>query len=337
MPEVEDTEEGGAIIRLGDPEEQKTRQAHFANVVDDYLMKISHVIRGEEWLPSAPLHVLLYQYLGWTDVMPQFAHLPLLLKPDGNGKLSKRDGDRLGFPVFPLQWTDPETKEISSGYREQGYFPEAVVNVLALLGWHPSGNQEFFSITELIEQFSLERVSKSGAKFDPEKAKWINQHYLRQRSDEELAKIFSAELEEKKNNYQLSMINDQYVESVCHLIKEKANFVKEFWGLGKYFFIAPEKYDEEVITKRWNERSAQFFSKVKEKYQILEKYSHDELEKIFKQTAEVNGIKAGEVMQLFRVIITGGVGGPALFEVVALLGKEEVARRIDTALKKFQH
>jgi glutamyl-tRNA synthetase len=308
---------------------------HLANVVDDYLMKISHVIRGEEWLPSAPLHVLLYKYFGWEEVMPEFAHLPLLLKPDGNGKLSKRDGDRLGFPVFPLQWQDPETKEISSGYREQGYFPEAVVNMLALLGWHPSDNKEIFSMQELVEQFSLERVSKSGAKFDPEKAKWFNQHYLRQRSDAELAKIFSAELEEKKNNYQLSTINYQFVESVCHLIKEKANFVNEFWELGKYFFIAPEKYDEEVIKKRWNEKSAPFFSKVKEKYQALGNFTHDELEKTFKQTAEENGIKAGEVMQLFRVIITGGVGGPALFEVVALLGKEEVGNRIENALMKF--
>jgi glutamyl-tRNA synthetase len=303
---------------------------HLANVVDDYLMKISHVIRGEEWLPSAPLHVLLYRYFGWENVMPEFAHLPLLLKPDGNGKLSKRDGDRLGFPVFPLQWQDPATKEISSGYREMGYFPEAVVNMLALLGWHPSDNKEIFSLGELIEQFSLERVSKSGAKFDPEKAKWFNQHYLRQRSDVELAQIFSAEPEVNKRDL-------QFVEKVCHLIKEKANFTKEFWDLGKYFFIAPEKYDEEVVKKKWNEKSAGFFSKVKEKYSVIEKFTHDEAEKVFKLTADESGIKPGEVMQLFRVIITGGVGGPALFEVVALLGKEEVGTRIDNALKKFRN
>ncbi|HLG35380.1 MAG TPA: glutamate--tRNA ligase [Bacteroidia bacterium] len=309
---------------------------HLANVVDDYLMKISHVIRGEEWLPSAPLHVLLYKYLGWEDVMPEFAHLPLLLKPDGNGKLSKRDGDRLGFPVFPLQWTDPKTKEVSSGYREKGYFPEAVVNMLALLGWHPSTNQEIFSLTELIEQFSLERVSKSGAKFDPEKAKWFNQHYLRTRTDKELAEIFMEELKQKLVPINIgSDLQLARVQGICRLLKEKANFTNEFWKLGSYFFIAPEKYDEEVVRKKWNEKSSEFFNKVKEKYFALEKCSHDEAEKVFKQTAEESGIKPGDVMQLFRVIITGGVGGPALFEVVALLGKEEVAKRIEAAVKKF--
>lgn len=305
---------------------------HLANVVDDYLMKISHVIRGEEWLPSAPLHVLLYQYLGWENVMPEFAHLPLLLKPDGNGKLSKRDGDRLGFPVFPLQWQDPETKEVSSGYREKGYFPEAVVNMLALLGWHPSTNQEIFSLAELIEQFSLERVSKSGAKFDPEKAKWFNQHYLRARTDKELAEIF---IEAWKQNLPEPEGPSAKIEEICRLLKEKANFTNEFWELGKYFFIAPEKYDEDVIKKKWNEKSAGFFNKVKEKYLAIENFSHDEAENVFKQTAEESGIKPGEVMQLFRVIITGGVGGPALFEVVALLGNEEVNSRIDAAVKKF--
>jgi len=301
---------------------------HLANVVDDYLMKITHVIRGEEWLPSAPLHVLLYRYLGWESVMPEFAHLPLLLKPDGNGKLSKRDGDRLGFPVFPLNWTDPTTGEQSSGYRERGYSPEAFVNMLVLLGWHPSGNQEVFTMEELIDQFSLERVSKSGAKFDPEKTKWFNQHYLRMKSDEELEKEFEPIVREQAANLKFEIRNADYIKHVCHLVKEKAYFVNEFWDLGKYFFVAPTEYDAALIQKKWNDNSRKFFPMLIENLKAMNGFAHTEIESTFKQTAEQATIKPGEVMQLFRVLLSGLATGSALFETAELLGKEEVNARL---------
>ena len=304
---------------------------HLANVVDDYLMKITHVIRGEEWLPSAPLHVLLYRYLGWEDEMPKFAHLPLLLKPDGNGKLSKRDGDKLGFPVFPLNWVDPATKEISFGYREKGYFPEAFVNLLALLGWHPSGNQELFSLDELVKEFSLERISKSGAKFDPEKTKWFNQQYLRMRGDSELTKNWLSELKSKGVSAE-----EKFVEQVVKLIKEKATFATDFWSLGSFFFIAPEIFDADVIKKRWNENSKTFISELKNNFSSLSNFTSPEAENCFKQTAEKLGIKTGEVMQLLRVCISGLGGGPALFEMIALLGKDASVKRLENALNKIK-
>ena len=221
---------------------------HLANVVDDYLMEISHVIRGEEWLPSAPLHVLLYRYLGWTDVMPEFAHLPLLLKPDGNGKLSKRDGDRLGFPVFPMNWKDAKTAETSSGYREAGYFPEAVVNFLALLGWNSGTEQEIFSMQELIELFSLDRVSKSGAKFDYEKGKWFNHKYLQSKPLEEIADLFQHILIEK------DIVEDsEKVKKIVNLVRERANFITDLWEQSSFFFIAPTAYDEKTVKKRWKD------------------------------------------------------------------------------------
>jgi glutamyl-tRNA synthetase len=314
---------------------------HLANVVDDFLMNISHVIRGEEWLPSAPLHVLLYRYLGWENIMPQFAHLPLLLRPDGNGKLSKRDGDRLGFPVFPLDWQDPVTGERSSGYRERGYFPDAVLNLLALLGWHPGNNQELFTKQELIEAFSLEKVNKSGAKFDPDKAKWFNQQYLRMRSDAELASLFKADIERRIENETLPLIGGsedrslEYLEKVCHLIKEKAHFVSEFWDIGSFFFIAPDKYDEGVIQKRWKEPAPGFFTKLKEAFNNATNFTAHDIEALFKKTAEESGTQPGAVMQLFRVIVSGMPAGPALFETVELLGKDEVVKRISTALEKL--
>ena len=298
---------------------------HLANVVDDYTMKITHVIRGEEWLPSAPLHVLLYRYLGWENAMPEFAHLPLLLRPDGNGKLSKRDGDRLGFPVFPLNWIDPTTKELSSGYCEKGYFPEAFINMLVLLGWHPSGNKELFSLEELVKEFSLDRVSKHGAKFDPEKIKWFNQQYLRTKSDEELSKEF------QKSESRIQNQNFEYVKKVCSLIKEKATFVNEFWSLGSYFFEEPQNYDAEVIKKRWNEKTKNFITELAKAYQSENNFSSANSENVFKQTCEKLGIKTGEVMQLFRVCISGVAGGPALFEVASLLGKDKVIKRLETA------
>lgn len=304
---------------------------HLANVVDDYLMRITHVIRGEEWLPSAPLHVLLYRYLGWENVMPKFAHLPLLLKPDGNGKLSKRDGDRLGFPVFPLNWTDPQTKELSSGYREKGYFPEAFVNLLALLGWHPSGNRELFSLEELVNEFSLERVSKAGAKFDPEKTKWFNQQYLRAKTDTELAKVWIAELRTKGINAE-----EKFVEAAVKLVKEKAIYVSDLWQLGSFLFIAPVDYDPDVIKKRWNEGTRSFISVLKSAFSEIADFAPANTENCFKQTAEKTGIKTGEVMQLYRVCLTGAAAGPALFEMTALLGKEEAVKRLETALNKIK-
>jgi glutamyl-tRNA synthetase len=308
---------------------------HLANVVDDYTMKITHVIRGEEWLPSAPLHVLLYRYLGWEEVMPEFAHLPLLLRPDGNGKLSKRDGDRLGFPVFPLSGELLDTKtgkpEKFTGYRESGYFADAFVNMLALLGWHSSGNQELFTLDELVKEFSLERVSKSGAKFDPEKTKWFNQQYLRKRSDEELAQVFMPVVKEKAAAAAPERLTPAYVTQVVRLIKEKANFTTDFWQLGSFFFIPPAAYDAEVMKKRWNEKSKGFIKSLAEAYAGLGDFSARTAEETFKSTAESAGIKTGEVMQLFRVCVSGAGGGPALFEMVELLGKQEVCARLTAA------
>ena len=309
---------------------------HLANVVDDFHMKITHVIRGEEWLPSAPLHVLLYRYLGWESAMPEFAHLPLLLKPDGNGKLSKRDGDRLGFPVFPLEWKDPSSGEISSGYREKGYFPGAFINMLALLGWHSSGNKELYSLEELVQEFSIERVSKSGAKFDPEKTKWFNQQYLRKRSDEELSMIFTGELKKQLSSGHPMLADTAYIRNVCVLLKEKANFVNEFWSLGKYFFIAPDVYDPEVIKKRWNQKNKDFIQECAASFNELNEFTAHTAESGFKQTADQLGIKTGEVMQLFRVCISGMAGGPALFGIVELLGKDEVVHRLEFAVKNIK-
>lgn len=331
---LEDTIRGWVVVQSAQMDDKVLFKSdgmptyHLANVVDDYTMKITHVIRGEEWLPSAPLHVLLYRYLGWESVMPTFAHLPLLLRPDGNGKLSKRDGDRLGFPVFPLNWIDPVTKEQSSGYREKGYFPEAFINMLALLGWHASGNKELFSLTELAEEFSLERVSKSGAKFDPEKTKWFNQQYLRNRSDEELSASFMEDVRGKMADGKSDL---EYVKKVCALIKEKANFLNEFWSLGSYFFVEPTEYDKDVIKKRWNEKSKAFMAELALAYKAATDFSAANSENIFKQTCEKLGIKSGEVMQLFRVCISGVAGGPALFEASALIGRENVVKRLESA------
>jgi glutamyl-tRNA synthetase len=304
---------------------------HLANIVDDYKMKITHVIRGEEWLPSAPLHVLLYRYLGWEDVMPAFAHLPLILKPDGNGKLSKRDGDRLGFPVFPLNWLDSKSGEQSHGYRERGYFPEAFVNMLAMLGWNPGTPQEIFTIDELVEAFSLERVGKSGSKFDPEKAKWYNQQYLRTRDDAELADIFLVKLKEEGLD-----ADKAYVASVCSLIKEKTQFTSEFWDFGSYFFQKPAEYDEKVVRKRWNENAERFFPAVADALSELSDWKAEVIETTFKSTAEKLEINPGHVMQLFRVLLSGQGGGPVLFEMTELLGQEEVVARLREGVEKLK-
>ncbi len=290
---------------------------HLANVVDDYLMKITHVIRGEEWLPSAPLHVMLYKYLGWEEVMPEFAHLPLLLKPEGNGKLSKRDGDRLGFPVFPLDWTDPKSGEKSSGYRESGYFPEAVVNLLAFLGWHPSDNRELFSLEELVEAFSLDRVSKSGAKFDVQKAHWFNQQYLRGKSNAELADALLPFLEETGLS-----ADKAYLEEVCGLMKEKVSFIPEILRDGRYFFEAPESWDEGLIRKKFKEQTLPGLQSMQKHLETLEDFSASSLEKAFHDTIEEKGMKPGELMLPLRLAVSGSAGGPPIFEMIALLGRE---------------
>jgi glutamyl-tRNA synthetase len=303
---------------------------HLANVVDDYLMKITHVIRGEEWLPSAPLHVLLYRYLGWEEVMPQFAHLPLLLKPDGNGKLSKRDGDRLGFPVFPLQWQDPFTEEISSGYRENGYIPAAFINMLALLGWNPGTPQEIFSMSELIEAFSIERISKSGAKFDAAKTKWFNQQYLRQTSSEDLAKIFETEIKDKGFDYPIN-----YIQAVCELVKEKAQFSNEFWSLASYFFEEPNSFDMDLVRKKWKDAVPAFMTNLVADLNSIAQFDAVSIEDLFKACAEKNGIGAGAVMQIFRIAISGQAAGPAIFELTSLIGKERIVKRLNFAIDQF--
>ena len=300
---------------------------HLANIVDDHLMEVTHVIRGEEWLPSAPLHVLLYRYLGWSDTMPRFAHLPLLLKPEGNGKLSKRDGDRLGFPVFPLEWKDPKTGEISSGYRESGYLPEAVINFLALLGWNPGNDQEILSMEELTQLFSLEKCSKAGAKFDYEKGKWFNHKYIQQKDNAEIASLFMPQLEAYGIQSDL-----QYVTRVVALVKERINFIKELWGQASFFFKAPETYDEKTVKKRWKEDSAQRLSELIGVLQDITDFHSENTENIVKAWIESNGYHLGNIMNAFRLAVVGESKGPHMFDITELLGKEETIRRIQKAI-----
>jgi glutamyl-tRNA synthetase len=308
---------------------------HLAHIVDDVLMEITHAIRGEEWLPSAPAHILIYRYFGWEDKMPQYAHLPLLLKPEGNGKLSKRDGDRLGFPVFPLEWKDPKTGEISSGYREKGYFPDAFINMLAFLGWNPGTEQELFSMEELIKIFSFEHIHKAGARFDPEKAKWFNQQYLHRKSNEELAEEFALLLSKEKINQKSEIRNQKFIEDVCGLVKEKATFVSDFWNLSSYLFIAPIEYDQDIIRKRWNENSKKIFETLIENLEQVSEFTKAGIDLAIKQTATQSGIKQGEMMQLLRVLTSGKGSGVDLLGMIQLLGKEEVCERIERALMKM--
>ena len=303
---------------------------HLANVVDDYLMKITHVIRGEEWLPSAPLHVMLYKYLGWEEVMPQFAHLPLLLKPEGNGKLSKRDGDKLGFPVFPLEWKDPATGEVSSGYRESGYLPEAVINMLSFLGWHPSDNREMFGIDDLLKEFTLERVSKNGAKFDLNKALWFNHQYLQLQNDTEIAGQLLLMVAAKGYKQ-----DKAYLEKVVKLMKEKVNFGKEIIEKGAYLFESPVKYDEMVVTKKWKHGVPQFLTTYVQTINKLSHYEADMLETSFKTLASELGQNPGQLMQPLRVAVSGEAGGPPIFEMLELLGKDEVNKRIERAVSEI--
>ena len=295
---------------------------HLANIVDDHLMETSHVIRGEEWLPSMPLHVLLYRAFGWEA--PEFAHLPLILKPIGNGKLSKRDGDKLGFPVFPLEWKTEEG--ISSGYRENGFFPEAVINFLALLGWNDGTEQEIFSLEELVEKFDLNRVHKAGAKFDPEKNKWFNHNYLQMQSDESLAKSFAPVLVSKGIS-----VTEAHLTKVVSLIKERANFVSEFWGLSEFFFVAPTVYDEKA-SKNWKEETPELMQRLIAVLENIEDFTTETIETIVKDWMTANEIGMGKIMQPFRLSLVGALKGPHLFDIVAFIGKEETIKRIQKAI-----
>ncbi len=298
---------------------------HLANIVDDHLMEVTHVIRGEEWLPSAPLHVLLYRAFDWQA--PEFAHLPLLLKPDGNGKLSKRDGDRLGFPVFPLEWIDPKTGDLSSGYREAGYLPEAVINFLALLGWNPGNNQEIMNMDELINLFSLVHCSKSGAKFDYEKGKWFNHKYIQSTSNEVLAEMFEPILAEKS----VSAPRETIVK-IISLVKERVSFVKELWDQSSFFFVAPTSYDEKTRKKRWKEDSADMMTQLMAVLSGVENFSSENTEAIVKNWIEENGYHLGNIMNAFRLALVGEGKGPHIFDITEILGKEETLRRINNAI-----
>jgi len=300
---------------------------HLANIVDDHLMEISHVIRGEEWLPSAPLHVLLYKAFGWTDTMPAFAHLPLLLKPEGKGKLSKRDGDRLGFPVFPLEWHDPKTGEVSSGYRESGYFPEAVVNFLALLGWNPGTEQELFTLDELVDAFDINRCSKAGAKFDYQKGQWFNHEYILRKSPEEIARLFAPIV--ANNGVEAT---SEEVLSVVRMMKDRVSFVSELWPLCSFFFIPPVDYDEKTRKKRWKEYSAQQMSELAEVLSGIDDFSIEGQEPIVMKWVEEKQYKLGDVMNALRLCLVGEGKGPGMFDITAFLGKEETLRRINRAV-----
>ena len=305
---------------------------HLANIVDDHLMEITHVIRGEEWLPSAPLHVLLYEAFGWQDSMPRFAHLPLLLKPEGKGKLSKRDGDRLGFPVFPLEWHDPKTGEVSSGYRESGYFPEAVVNFLALQGWNPGTEQEIFSLDELAEAFDITKCSKSGAHFDYKKCTWFNHEYILRKSDDEIARLFAPVV---ANNG----VDESFdrVRQVVHLMKDRVDFVKELWPLCSFFFIAPTEYDAKTAKKRWKDYSPQQMTELYQVLEGLDDFSEETQEKAVTAWIEEKGYKLGDVMNAFRLALVGIGKGPGMYDISAFLGKEETLRRLKKAVGTLEN
>ena len=301
---------------------------HLANIVDDHLMKVSHVIRGEEWLPSAPLHVLLYEAFGWEDTMPEFVHLPLLLKPVGNGKLSKRDGDKLGFPVFPLEWHDPSSGEISSGYREKGYLPEAVVNFLALLGWNPGDDTELMNMDELIRKFSFEHCSKAGAKFDYQKAAWFNHEYLMQMPDEQLAALFMPLLEEKG----VAGFSPEYVAKAVGMVKSRVNFVGELWDQADFFFRAPEDYAPKDVKKRWSADTPRIMNELIEVLEGIDDMTSANAEKIVLDWIASKGYHLGNVMNAFRLAVVGACRGPHMFDITELMPREEVTARIRRAI-----
>ena len=301
---------------------------HLANIVDDHLMEVSHVIRGEEWLPSAPLHVLLYEAFGWEE--PQFVHLPLLLKPDGKGKLSKRDGDRLGFPVFPLEWHDPKSGDTSSGYREAGYLPEAVINFLALLGWNPGDDREIMSMDELIRDFSFEHCSKSGAKFDFEKGKWFNHEYLMNMDNDRLAALFKPILTE--NGVNVADFSDEYIAAAAGMVKNRINFVRDLWDNARFFFVAPTTYAEKDVKKRWKEETPQL---MRELIEVLKPLNFDDAvatEEAVMEWIKGNEYHMGNVMNAFRLTVVGECKGPHMFEITQLLGKDETLARIERGI-----
>lgn len=304
---------------------------HMANVVDDHLMGITHVIRGEEWLPSAPLHVLLYRYLGWEEEMPRFAHLPLILKPDGNGKLSKRDAEKHGFPIFPLEWTDPNSGEKVEGFREDGYLPEAVINFLAFLGWNPGDQREIFSMEELFEAFSVERIGKSGTKFDINKAKWFNQQYLKNKDNDALVPYLKEALQKASIS-----ADEAKLAKVCGAMKERVTFPQDFWNEGKFFFQMPESYDEKVVSKKWNADAVKVLDAYKEALGNVDSLTAETAKATLQKVLDELDIKMGKVMQAVRLAITGAGAGPDLMEIIEILGKDEVTQRISTALTKLQ-
>ncbi len=300
---------------------------HLANIVDDHLMEITHVIRGEEWLPSAPLHVLLYRAFGWEETMPQFAHLSLLLKPEGNGKLSKRDGDRLGFPVFPLEWNDPKSGAVSAGFRESDYLPEAVVNFLALLGWNPGDDVEMMSLDELVKKFDLSKCSKAGARFDYKKMVWFNHEYILQKPDREIAEIFMNVV--KEHGIETTL---EHLEQIVSLMKGRVNFVHELWEASSFYFEAPVSYDEKTAKKRWKEDSAQKMAELVDLLESLDDFSIENQDKAVHEWIEAKGYGMGEIMNAFRLALVGEGKGPQMFHISGLIGKEETLSRLRRAI-----
>lgn len=305
---------------------------HLAVVADDKAMQISHVFRGEEWLPSAPIHILLWEHLGWKEDMPQWAHLPLILKPDGNGKLSKRDGDRLGFPVYAMNWTDPKTGETTVGFRERGFLPQAFVNMLAVLGWNDGSEQEIFSLQELISKFDVNRISKAGAKFDFEKAKWFNKEWLARVDESDLL----PQLKDILLANGIKSADDQYLSQIFALVKDRLTFLGDFWDQASFFFHAPEQYDADAIKAKWNEQKTDFFTQIKAAFAQQTAWDSSSLEHLFKQKIADSGMKIGELMLPFRIMLVGGKFGPDVFVIAEKLGQQEVIHRIEKALEVFQ-
>jgi glutamyl-tRNA synthetase len=303
---------------------------HLANVVDDHEMKISHVIRGEEWLPSLPLHFMLYEALGWKEEMPEFAHLPLILKPDGKGKLSKRDGQRKGFPVFPMKWTDPETKETFPGYKESGYLPEAFINILAFLGWNPGTEQELYSMDELIRSFDLDKVGKAGSKFDPDKARWFNHQHMMQKTDKELAELFMPVLKEKGIK-----ASEDYVARVCSLVKERVYLIDEMWDQSYFFFQPPEEYDAKMVKKKWKENTPELLGELKDRLAGLDNFEAGPIKQTVKELTAEKEVGMGQVMLPFRITLVGTGMGPDVAEIAEMIGREETLRRMDMAIEKI--
>lgn len=307
---------------------------HLAVVVDDKAMDISHVFRGEEWLPSAPVHILLWEYLGWKEEMPEWAHLPLILKPDGNGKLSKRDGDRLGFPVYAMNWNDPKTGDLTTGFRERGFLPEAFVNMLAVLGWNDGTDQELFTLEELIAKFSVDRISKAGAKFDFEKAKWFNQEWIKRAPESELLPQVAAVLE--SHGIPVEQQDENFVGIVLDLVKERLTYIEDFWEQASFFFQKPTTYDVDAVKPKWNADKTSFFTKVSDVFAQQQTWDAATLEPLFKNLIAESGMKMGELMMPFRIMLVGGKFGPDVFKIAELLGQAEVLERIKLAVPQFE-